>query len=158
VDTQLDASGGLSRRTNDSKVNGDVKGACAVTKDTNAYARAATSFPGASIYPASGFGPLASARPETTTSYEVGVRSDFLEKRARVSFDLFDYDVKNQQLTAVGGATNDALLLSAWKAVGRLAELTLNAYLTERLLLSLNSSYNFTQIRDSSMAVGVAFR
>lgn len=155
ADTALNTTNGLSQSTSDSKVNGDLSATYAVTKDANLYARIATGFRGSSIYPASAFGPLTFAPPETTTSYEIGLKMDLLEKQARLSVSLFNYEVKNQQLTAVGGATNDAQLLSAKKAVGRGAELNLDAYLTDHLIMTFNGSYNFTKIQDPNIAVTV---
>jgi iron complex outermembrane receptor protein len=34
------------------------------------------------------------------------VKSDLWNKRARMSFTVFGYEIKDQQLTAVGGAAN----------------------------------------------------
>ena len=95
------------------------------------------------------------AKPETTTSYEFGVKGDLFDKRARFTADVFHYDVKNQQISAVGGNTNTTQLLSAKKAVGQGLELNLDAYLLPDLLVTLNGSYNFTKIKDSSLAVAV---
>ena len=77
-----------------------------MTPDVNVYARVATGFRASSIFPASDFGYLTYAKPETTTSYEVGVKADLFDRRARISADVFHYDVKNQQLSAVGGDGN----------------------------------------------------
>jgi iron complex outermembrane receptor protein len=154
-DTVVDTSGGLSRGTSDSKFNYDVSATYAVTPDVNVYGRVATGFRGSSIFPASAFGPLTSAPAETNTSYEVGVKADLLDKKARVSLSIFDFHVKNQQLSAVGGASNSTLLLSAAKSVGHGFEGTLDAYLTERLLVTLNGSYNFTKIKDPNLRVAV---
>lgn len=153
ADTAIDTTGGVSRGTSDSKVSWDVSGLYAVTPDVNLYARVATGFRGSSIYPASAFGPLTSAPPETNTSFEIGAKADLLDRRARVSVSVFDYRVKNQQLSAVGGNENKTLLLSAKKAVGRGVELNVDAYLTPTLLATVNSSYNFTKIQDPDLVV-----
>jgi iron complex outermembrane recepter protein len=152
-DANLDTSAGLSRDTSDSKVNGDLSATYAVTPDMNLYARVATGFRGSSIYPASDFGPLTSAPPETTTSYEVGMKADILDKRARVAVSVFHYDVKNQQLSAVGGDENTTVLLSAKKSMGQGVELNLDAYVTEQLLMTFNGSYNLTKIKDPNLVV-----
>ena len=155
ADTAIDTSGGLYRKTDDGKLNFDVSALYAVTPDANLYARIATGFRGSSIYPASAFGPLTSAAPETNTSYEVGAKADLLDKRARGSVSLFHYDVKDQQLSAVGGSDNKTLLLSAKKAMGQGVELNFDAYITDRLLVTLNGSYNMTKIKDPGLRVGV---
>ncbi|MEO1959877.1 MAG: hypothetical protein ABGW82_02680, partial [Paracoccus sp. (in: a-proteobacteria)] len=51
------------------------------------------------------------ADAETITSVEAGVKADLFDRRGRVAFSVYDYTVKDQQLTAVGGASNAAKLL-----------------------------------------------
>ncbi len=152
-DTTIDTSAGTTRGVSDSKASYDVSGTYAVTPDVNLYGRVATGFRGSSIFPASAFGPLTSAPAETNTSFEVGAKGDLLDKRARFSFSVFDYTVKNQQLSAVGGQENTTILLSAKHAVGRGVEATLDAYITPALLVTLNGSYNFTKIKDGNLVV-----
>ena len=72
-------------------------------------------------------------------------------------FNLFHYEVKDQQLTAVGGANNAVRLLNADKTVGQGAELDFEAYLTPQLLMTLGASYNDTEINDDSISVGTCF-
>ena len=153
ADTAIDTTGGLARSTSDSKVSWDLSAIYAVTPDVNLYARVATGFRGSSIYPASAFGPLTSAAPETNVSYEAGAKADLFDKRARASFSVFHYDVKDQQLSAVGGNDNKTLLLSAKKAMGQGVELNVDAYLTESLLVTFNGSYNLTKIKDPDLVV-----
>src|SRR6185503_9909307 len=106
-----------------------------------------------SIFPASDFGYLTYARPETTTSYETGVKADLFDRRARVSADVFHYDVKDQQLSAVGGTTNVTQLVSARKATGQGVEINLDAYVMPTLLMTFNGSVNLTKIEDPTLAV-----
>jgi iron complex outermembrane receptor protein len=153
--SDLDASAGLATAAAVNKVNWDLSALHKLTEDTNLYARAATSFRGATIQPAGPFNPMSVAQPETVMSYEAGVKSDLFERRARVSFDLYDYDVKNQQLSAVGGTTNSTILVNAKKSVGRGAELDFQSYLTDNLLFTFGGSYNFTQIQDPNLTVAV---
>ncbi|WP_374584607.1 TonB-dependent receptor [Ideonella dechloratans] len=152
-DVAVDDSAGLSDTVSGSKVTGDLAATWSVSKDTNLYARVATGYRGASILPASAFNPLSDAAPETNTSYEAGVKSELFDRRARITADVFHYDVKNQQLTAVGGATNSTLLLSAKKSMGQGFEMTLDAYLSDNLLLNLNGSVNTTKIKDKNLVV-----
>ena len=148
----LQTGGGLGKDTNDSKVNWDLSGLYAVTPDLNVYARAATGYRGSSIQPASGFSPLTYAKPENNLSFEIGAKADLFEKRARVSIAAFNYTVKDQQLTAVGGEGNSVRLLSAKKAIGRGLEGTIDAYPVENLLVRLSGSYNKTEIKDKNLA------
>ncbi|GAP38238.1 TonB-dependent receptor [Piscinibacter sakaiensis] len=146
-------SNGLTARTKDAKLSWDASGSWALDRELNAYARVATGFRGSSIQSASAFGAQTQAGPETTTSYELGLKGDLLDKRARVSLSVFSYDVKNLQLTAVGGAANVTQLINAKKATGRGVELNLDAYLGERLLVTLGASVNDTAIKDPTLAV-----
>ncbi|HSI58941.1 MAG TPA: TonB-dependent receptor [Ideonella sp.] len=151
----VDESNGLATSTKDAKVSWDFSGTYALTPDTNLYARVATGYRGSSIQPAGQFNALSTAEPETNTSVEAGIKADLFERRARASFSVYHYQVKDQQLTAVGGAGNGNVLLNAKKTVGSGAELTLDAYATENLLLKFAGSYNKTQIKDGSLAVSV---
>ncbi|MCD2342329.1 TonB-dependent receptor [Ideonella azotifigens] len=150
----FDVSEGLSDEVSSSKVTGDVALSWAMDKNTNLYGRVATGVRGASILPASGFNPMSKAEPETSTSYEVGVKSELFDRRARVTADVFHYDVKHQQLTVVGGNANSTVLESAKKAMGQGVEFTLDAYLSENLLLGLSGSVNVTKIKDKDLVVG----
>jgi iron complex outermembrane receptor protein len=83
------------------------------------------------------------------------VKAELFDRRARLSFDVFTYTVKDLQLTAVGGAANSNILLNAEKATGRGFELDLQAYLTEQLLATLGVGYNDTKLKDKDLAVSV---
>jgi len=146
-------SAGTSANTSDSKVNGDLSGSYKLSSTTNVYARIASGFRGSSVQPASQFAGQSVAGPEDTVSYEAGVKADLFDKRARVSFDVFHYDVKNLQLTAVGGASNANILLNAKKATGQGFEFSLDAYVTDNLLLGFNGSLNDTKIKDPNLKV-----
>lgn len=146
-------SNGTSAHLSDSKPSGDLSGTYKLTPDTNVYARVATGYRGSSVQPASAFGPQSIAGQENTTSYEAGVKSDLFDRRARVSFSVFHYDVKDLQLTEVGGAGNSNTLKVAKKAIGQGFELNLDAYLTENLLVTMSGSYNDTKIKDPNLTV-----
>jgi iron complex outermembrane receptor protein len=139
----------------DDNVSWDLSGMWSVNDDVNLYARVATGFRGASVQPAGPFGAQSVAEPETNTSYEVGVKADLWDRRAKLYFNLFHYEVKDQQLTAVGGANNAVRLLNADKTIGQGAELDFEAYLTPDLLVTLGASYNDTEIQDDGISVGV---
>ena len=66
---------------------------------------------------------------------------------------MFHYDVKDLQLTEVGGGSNSNTLKVAKKAAGQGVELNLDAYLTENLLVTLSGSYNDTKIKDPNLTV-----
>jgi iron complex outermembrane receptor protein len=141
----------------DSNTSWDLSGTYAVTDAVNLYARVATGFRGASVQPAGPFGNQSVAEPETNTSYEIGIKADFLDRGASMYFNLFHYEVKDQQLTAVGGASNAVRLLNTDKTVGQGAELDVQAYLMPTLLMTLGASYNDTEIKDDGISVGTCF-
>jgi iron complex outermembrane receptor protein len=144
---------GTSAHLSDSKPTGDLSGLYKLSETTNVYARFATGYRGSSVQPASAFGPQSLAGQENTKSYEAGIKSDLFDRRARVSFSVFHYDVKDLQLTEVGGAGNSNTLKVAEKAVGQGFELNLDAYLTPALLVTLSGSYNDTKIKDPNLTV-----
>jgi iron complex outermembrane recepter protein len=152
-DPNLPTSASLS---ND-KVSWDLSGTFKVNDAVNLYARIATGFRGASVQPAGPFGNQSVADPETNTAEEVGIKADLFDRRAKLFFNVFHYVVKDQQLTAVGGASNAVRLLNADKTTGQGAELDFQAYLTPHLLVTLGASYNDTEIEDPDISVGTCF-
>jgi iron complex outermembrane receptor protein len=119
----------------------------------NVYARVATGFRAPSVAAPSSSVPITVADAETITSYEAGIKADLFERRARASFALFDYDVKNQQLTVVGGNSNVTKLINAAKSKGQGAEFNLEGNVSSALHLTAGGSYNFTEIKDPSLSV-----
>src|SRR6202012_5533283 len=126
----------FSARPSATNVSWDLSGNYKVTPDVNAYARVATGFRAPSVQPASAFGPQSEATSEKIISYELGIKAEVLEHRLSVDADVFDYKVKDLQLSAVGGSSNQTTLLNADKAVGRGVEVDLQARPIEPLLLT----------------------
>jgi iron complex outermembrane receptor protein len=144
----------VKAKTDDDNVSWDVSATWAVREDTNLFARIATGFRAPSIQGRVLFGDTISvAKAETITSYEAGIKTGFLDNRGRLSFTVFSYEMKDQQLTAVGGQANFNQLINADKTKGQGFELDLDAYLTDRLLVTLGVSYNDTEIDDSGLAI-----
>ncbi len=144
---------GTTANLNDAKPSGDLSLLYKLSSDANVYARVATGYRGSSVQPASAFGAQSLAGQEDTVSYEAGFKSDLLDKRARVSFSVFRYDVKDLQLTEVGGGGNTNTLKVAKKAQGQGFELNLDAYVTPSLLVTASGSYNSTKIKDPDLVV-----
>ncbi|WP_423596825.1 TonB-dependent receptor [Roseateles sp. MS654] len=153
ADQTLVTTNGLATDTRDSKVTWDLSGTYALTKDTNLYARVGTGFRGSAILPASEFGPMTKATPETLTSYEVGVKSDLWNRRARVSANVFRYDVKDLQLTEVGGGGNSNSVKTARKVVGEGVEFNLELLPIDDLFITMGGSYNKATIKDKGLTV-----
>jgi iron complex outermembrane receptor protein len=142
---------GVSESKN--KVSWDASTTYKLNNDVSLYARVATGFRAPSIAAASASVPITVANAETITSYEGGIKADLLDRRARVAFSLYDYRIKDQQLTVVGGTSNVTKLINAAKTDGRGAELELEGIVTPALHLNASASYNFTQINDPSLYV-----
>jgi iron complex outermembrane receptor protein len=150
---RIQAGNGLSLNTDDAKWNWDASATYALNKDTNVYARVATGFRASSIQPAAEFNPQSFAGPEDVISYELGLKSDLWDRRARLSAALFNYEVKNQQFTAVGGGNNANRLINAKKVGGQGVEFNLELLPIDSLLLTVGGSYNNTKIKDGGLQV-----
>jgi iron complex outermembrane recepter protein len=144
-----------SKTITGNKVTGDVSATYKLSKETSVYVRGATGFRGASFSANTVDSGLTYADPETTISYEAGIKTDLFERRARLGFSVFRYDVKNQQLTAVGGADNTNTLINAEKTVGQGFEVDFEALITRQLRVSAGLSYNDTEIKDSGLSVPI---
>ena len=135
------------------KVNWDLSGTYKLSPNVNLYARLATGFRAPSIAAASAAVPITVADAETITSVEAGVKADLFNRRARAALSVYDYRIKNQQLTVVGGNSNVNRLINAAKTNGHGAEFDLEGFVTPRLKVSAGGSYNFTEIADAGLSV-----
>lgn len=136
-----------------SKVNWDLSGTYKLNREVNLYARMATGFRAPSIAAASASVPVTVADAETVTSVEGGIKADLFERRARLNFSLYDFEVKNQQLTVVGGNSNVTKLINAAKTKAQGAEFDVEGIVSPSLRVTAGASYNFTEIRDPSLSV-----
>jgi iron complex outermembrane receptor protein len=139
----------------DSKVSWDLSAFYTVTDDFNLYARAAHGFRGPTIQGRDVvFGSAPSvAQSETIQSYEVGFKSELLDRRVRFNGAAFTYTEKNPQFSAIGGATNGTLLINADKGKAYGVEFDGEFKVTQNLLLTAGYSYAHTEIKDKALAV-----
>jgi iron complex outermembrane receptor protein len=133
----------------------DLSGTYELTKDTNLFARVATGYRAPSMQ-----GRLSAltdkpskAGAEKALSYEAGIKQDLFDKRARLSASVFQYRVKDKQLTAGSGSVNMNQLINAEKVTGQGVELDLQANLGYGFSSTLGYSYNDTEIKDPSLFV-----
>jgi iron complex outermembrane receptor protein len=147
----------LSASASASNVSWDVSGTYSVTPDVNVYARVATGFRAPSFGPPAAGLPVQVAGSEKIISYEGGIKAELWDHKARISWDAYYYDVKDQQLTAVGGAANVIQLINAQKTVGKGSELELEVHPVTNLTLNLSGSYNDTRIEDPTLGVAPCF-
>jgi iron complex outermembrane recepter protein len=90
------------------------------------------------------------ADPEEITSYEIGAKTEFLDRRLQVNAAVFHYDYKNQQFLDTYTA-NGVLLyreLNAPKSRVQGAELELRAKLSEALEVRANFGYTDSEYRE----------
>ena len=140
--------GRRTANTDAKNTSGDFSASYALDKDSNVYVRVATGFRAPSIQGRLLFGDqLSVAKSEKVTSYEAGYKADLLNRRARVSFAVFSYEVKDQQLTVVGGGSNFNTLINVPKTQGSGLEFSTQLLATDKLMLSLGGSYNRTEIK-----------
>ena len=147
----------LSASASASNVSWDWSSTYAVTSDLNAYVRVGTGFRAPSFGPPSAGLPVQVARSEKVISYETGVKADLFDHKARLSWDVYYYDVKNQQLTSVGGAANTIQLINAQKTVGKGSELEFEFHPIPSVTFNLSGSYNDTRIEDPTLPVAPCF-
>lgn len=136
-------------------VSWDASGTYALTKDTNLFARVATGYRAPSMQGRL-FG-LADrpsfAEAEKALSVEAGIKQELFDRRARMSATVFQYRVKDKQLTAGSGTINMNQLINADKVTGQGVELDFQAILSSELHMSLGGSYNDTEIKDAKLFV-----
>jgi iron complex outermembrane recepter protein len=128
------------------------------TPDISFYARAAKGYRAPGIQGRLLFPPssnladgVTTARSETIQSYEAGIKSEFMDGRARFNANGFYYRVKDLQLTAVGGGLNANRLLNAARVDGYGFEIDAEAKPSDQLLLTAGLSYNNTKIKDPAL-------
>ena len=141
---------------NDStNVSWDLSGTYALNKDANLFARVATGYRAPSMQGRlNGLGDRPSfAEAEKALSWEAGIKQELFDRRARVSASVFQYRVKDKQLTAGSGVVNMNQLINADKVTGQGVELDFQAVLSDSLRMTLGGSYNDTEIKDGSLFV-----
>ena len=144
----------LTNKTKASNVSWDASATYALSDQVNAYARFATGYLGPAIQDRVTFFSVPStARKQTTISGEAGIKGAVANGLFVFDLDGYWYRTKDLQLTAVGGAVNSARLLNADKAVGYGIEGTLEFKPSPQFTMTAGASWNFTEIRDRSIAV-----
>ena len=133
----------------------DLSGTYELDKNTNLFARVATGYRAPSMQ-----GRLSAltdkpseAGAEKALSYEAGIKQDLFDKRARLSASVFQYRVKDKQLTAGSGSVNMNQLINAEKVTGQGVELDLQANLGYGFSSTVGYSYNDTEIKDPNLFV-----
>lgn len=84
--------------------------------------------------------------PETLDSYEIGMKSDWMNRRLRVNLSGFYYDYQNQQVNAFVGSTRILFNAAASHIKGIDAEIV--AVPIDNLTVSLNAEYLDAKYQD----------
>ena len=93
------------------------------------------------------------ADEEEVLSFEVGMKSELLDRKLRLNLALYEFTVDGQQLVAVGGQFNTATLLNADQSKGYGFEADIDWAPTANWLITLGGSYNHTEIDDPNLGV-----
>ncbi len=138
------------------RVSWDIAINHAVSDDVSIYARVASGFRAPSIQgrDIAFFGAPSVAKEETILSFETGFKGLFMEKRLRLNGAAYFWTMDDQQLSAVGAGGNFIQLINADKTKGYGFELEAEYLVTENFRVTSGLSYNHTEIKDSTLAVG----
>jgi iron complex outermembrane recepter protein len=152
--------GVVKRSVKSDNVTWDANLNYAATDDVSLYARVARGYRAPSIqgrilFPPATATPLQSGvtigKSETILSYEAGLKSTFLDGKGRFNLNGFVYNLKNAQLTAVGGGVNANRLINAKNVHGYGFEADVELRPVSQLTLTAGLSYNNTKIQDPGL-------
>jgi len=123
--------------------------------DVMAYVRVATGYaPGGANTPYPGV-PQATVGSETLTSYEVGLKSEFLDRRVLVNLDVYHIEWKDIQLNALlNGVTYET---NGGEAKSDGVELSANFIPIESLKLGFSSAYTDAHLTSLNADVSTPF-
>ncbi len=148
------ATSRISVNPSASNVSGDISLTYQASEDLSFYGRFANGFRAPSIQGRLLFGDVVSvANEETLNSFELGMKSQLFDNRARLNVAIYDYRVNDIQLTAVGGQANFNTLINADRANGRGVEVDFEAVVADGLTTSLGMSFNDTELSDKNLFV-----
>jgi len=120
--------------------------------DLSVYARVARGGKGPAVEGRiTGQDNISTAKAESTTSKEMGVKSDFWGRKAKLNFDVYEWDDRDAQITSTGGPLNNIVLQNARNVQGYGAELEGSLKPISELLLTGGFGYNHTEIQDPNL-------
>ncbi len=147
-------TGGSSPSTSENVTTWSFSSRYRLTTDAMVYARVATGYrPGGlnTVFLPTDVPPRVNS--DTLTSYEIGVKSEFLDHRALVNLTVFYIDWKDIQLNSTTGGST--ILTNGGKAAPKGIELASAFSLFEGFTLGLNSAYTKSEL--TSTAPGAFF-
>jgi iron complex outermembrane receptor protein len=162
---QTPTSGPIRRQTDVDNTSWDLSATYSVSQNVNVFGRVATAFRAPSIQGRILFCPdfeggtnpatncVSIADEEEALSYEIGVKSELMDRRLRLNLTGFHYTVDGQQIVAVGGQFNTATLLNADETEGYGFEADIQIAPRSEWLITLGISNNHTEIKDDNLFV-----
>lgn len=135
------------------KTSWDLSANYTLSAQTSLYGRIADGFRAPSIQGrnVAFLGQPSVAKSEDILSYELGIKTDLVNEKLRLKAAIFNYTIKNFQLSAIGGTSNSNSLLNANKGKGRGFEAELEAIPTSNSKFTFGYSYNHTEINDENL-------
>jgi len=113
-----------------------------LTSENMLYATVSTGYKSGGVN-ATTISDLVGYQPETITSYEIGSKNQFFDRRLRLNIDLFDYDYRNVQLNSTLDTSGSTVRLTTNGGTARIygAELESIALVTDQFRIEGNLSY-----------------
>ncbi len=142
-------------RLSGDNVSWDVSADYTLSDTAKLYARVATGFRAPSIQGrnlAFGSG-YSTAKSETITSYEAGIKTELFDRSLRLNFDGFDYYVRRMQFSAIGGGSNSVLLVNARAGLAYGLEADAEWAALDNLTFTAGASWTHTEIRDPALGI-----
>jgi len=139
----------------DSQVSWDLSALFELSDSFNLYGRIAEGFRAPTIQgrDIAFFGQPSVADSETITSGEVGFKSLLANNRVRLNGSVFYYQIKDQQLSAIGGGGNLIQLINADKGTGMGFDIEGEFLPTDNLMFTVGLSYTDTELEDDTLVV-----
>lgn len=139
----------------DGQVSFELSANYRLTDDVSLYARYANGFRAQTIQgrDVAFEGAPSVAEAETINSYEIGFKSDLLDKTLRFNAAAFYYTVDDMQFSAIGGGNNFTALVNADQGEAYGFEVDTQWLATDQLTFTAGYSYNHTEIKDDSLTV-----
>jgi len=125
-----------------------------LTSDMMAYARIATGYrPGGDNGQTPGVQVPSTYGPDTTTNYEIGLKSEWLEKRLLANASVYYIDWKNIQIEVIG-PLESFYYSNAAQATSKGVELTSSYIAAPGLQLGLNATFTDATLASDAPGVG----
>lgn len=134
----------LFPKVSQNKLTYSVSSSYHLTRDQMIYARVATGYRPGGANKIAPDAPLTFG-PDTTTNYEVGIKSEWLDRRVLFNLTGFYIDWKNTQVTGVT-PLNLTYISNAGAAVSKGAEMAASWIPLRGLTLGINASYTDTHL------------